>query len=150
MKIKLLFLFVILFFTLSSEAQDNFRVINILNQGKPAYDRDRLEINQDPRIDTLVNRHILANAKGEEGYRILIFRAGGRDGRDKATKIQQGFMNNFPDIPTYLTFDQPNWFKVKVGNYRSREEAAPDFYRILLSYPNAYLVRENIDLKIVR
>jgi hypothetical protein len=150
MKFRTLFSLGILLCSLSVAAQDNFRVINILNEGKPEFIRDMLIINQDPRVDTLVNRHILANEKGVEGYRILIFRVGGKEGRDKATRVQQSFMDDFPDIKTYLTFDQPNWFKVKAGDYRSREEAAPDYFKILLKYPNAYLVREVVDLKSVR
>jgi len=150
MKFRVLFSFAILCISLSLAAQDRFSVAGILNEGQPGPEKNMLTINQDPRIDTLVNRHIMANAKGVDGYRILIFRTGGKEGRDKATKIQQGFMDQFPEIPSVLTFDPPNWFKVKAGNYRTREEAAPDLFKILLRYPDAYLVREIIETKSVR
>jgi hypothetical protein len=150
MKFRILFSFVVLFISLSLSAQDRFSVVGILNEGRPGPEKNMLTINQDPRIDTLVNRHILANAKGVEGYRILIYRVGGKEGRDKATRVQQGFMDQFPEIPSALTFDPPSWFKVKVGNYRTREEAAPDLFKILLRYPDAYLVKEVIETKSVR
>jgi hypothetical protein len=46
-----------------------------------------------------------------------------------------------------VTFDKPNWFKVKVGDFRSREEAAAVFYKILAKYPDAYLIRDVITIK---
>jgi hypothetical protein len=147
MKFNIILSFFILLFSFSATAQDKFRVENILNEGKNGSERDMLTINQDPRIDTLVNRHILRNEKGVEGWRILIWRGGNRDAKDEAPRIKQGFMNDFPDIPSEVTFDQPNWFKVKVGYFRSREEAAPVFFKILQKYPNAYLVRDKIILK---
>jgi|WetSurMetagenome_2_1015567.scaffolds.fasta_scaffold00653_14 hypothetical protein len=150
MKPRILFSFVVLLFPLTLTAQNRFSVAGILNEGRTGSERDMLTIHQDPRIDTLVNRHILSNAKGVEGYRILIYRVGGKEGRDKATKVQQGFMDQFPDVPSTLTFDPPSWFKVKVGNYRSREEAAPDFFKILIRYPDAFLVKDVIEIKSVR
>ncbi len=124
-------------------------VEDIINDGRLKADQEKLIVRQDPRIDTLVNRHILANAKknGVDGWRIQIYRGGHRTAQEEANKVRANFIDDFPDLQTYLTFDKPNWFKVKVGDFRSREEAAPVFYKILEKYPDAYLIRDVIALK---
>ena len=121
----------------------------IMNDGRPRYEADKLVIVQDPALDTLVNRHILYNAKkeGVDGWRIQIYRGGHRTASDDANKVRARFMEDYPDIRTYLTFDRPNWFKVKVGDYRTREEAALVFFDIQKRYPEAYLIRDVIAFK---
>jgi len=129
------------------EAQGDLSVLGIMNKGRSWPEREKLVIREDPMIDTLINRHILANAtrEGVDGWRIQIYRGGHRTANDDANKVRARFMENFPDIKTYLTFDRPNWFKVKVGEFRTREEAAKAFFDIQAKYPEAYLIRDIID-----
>jgi hypothetical protein len=117
-----------------------------MNQGRPWYEAQRLVIVEDPAIDTLINRHIMANAMkgGIDGWRIQIYRGGHRTANEDANKVRARFMEDYPDIRTYLTFDKPNWFKVKVGDFRTREEAAQLFFQIVQKYPDAYLIRDVI------
>ena len=134
---------------LSLTGQEGLSVQEIMNDGRPRYEAGRLVIVQDPALDTLVNRHILYNAKkeGVDGWRIQIYRGGHRTASDDANKVRARFMEDYPDIRTYLTFDRPNWFKVKVGDYRTREEAALVFFDIQKRYPEAYLIRDVIAFK---
>ncbi len=134
---------------LSLTGQEGLSVQEIMNDGRPRYEAERLVIIQDPALDTLVNRHILYNAKkeGVDGWRIQIYRGGHRTASDDANKVRARFMDDYPDIRTYLTFDRPNWFKVKVGDYRTREEAALVFFDIQKRYPEAYLIRDVIAFK---
>lgn len=127
-------------------AQNGISVIDIMNKGRYGSTKEALVIHQDPAIDTLINRHILANTikAGIDGYRIQIYRGGHRTAGDDANKIRARFMEDFPDIKTYLVFDKPNWFKVKVGDFRTREEAATVFFKIQARYPDAYLIRDVI------
>ena len=134
---------------LSLTGQEGLSVQEIMNDGRPRYEAGSLVIVQDPSLDTLVNRHILYNAKkeGVDGWRIQIYRGGHRTASDDANKVRARFMEDYPDIRTYLTFDRPNWFKVKVGDYRTREEAALVFFDIQKRYPEAYLIRDVIAFK---
>jgi hypothetical protein len=139
----------VLFFLLlplALAAQDGFTTLGIINEGRPATLQERLIINQDPAIDTLLSRHIMANAmkKGVDGWRIQIYRGGHRTASEDANKVRAKFMDDFPEVKTYLTFDRPNWFKVKVGDFRTREEAATIFFKIQAKYPEAYLIRDLI------
>ena len=134
---------------LSLTGQEGLSIQEIMNEGRTRYEAGRLEIVQDPALDTLVNRHILYNAKkeGVDGWRIQIYRGGHRTASDDANKVRARFIEDYPDIRTYLTFDRPNWFKVKVGDYRTREEAAIVFFDIQKRYPDAYLIRDIIAFK---
>lgn len=133
----------------SSHGQSGIGVTALLNEGRNWSDRDRLTINENPAIDTLISRHIMANLmkQGVEGWRIQIYRGGHRTANEDANKVRARFMEEYPDIRTYLTFDRPNWFKVKVGDFRTREEAAKVFFSIQARYPEAYLVRDVIGYK---
>jgi len=141
----------VLFFVLPLlvAAQEGLGIEDLMNEGRPRYVAERLIIVQDPAIDTLVNRHIIANASkdGVDGWRIQIYRGGHRTANEDSNKVRAMFMEDFPNIPTYRTFDRPNWFKVKVGDYRTREEAATVFFDIVAKYPDAYLIRDVIGFK---
>ena len=133
----------------SLTAQRGLGVEELMNDGRPRYDAERLIIHQDPAIDTLISRHILMNASknGVDGWRIQIYRGGHRTANEDSNRIRARFMDDYPDIPTYRTFDRPNWFKVKVGDFRTREEAARIFFDIQGKYPDAYLIRDVIAFK---
>ena len=134
---------------LSLTAQRGLGVEELMNDGRPRYVAERLIVRQDPAIDTLLSRHILSNAskQGVDGWRIQIYRGGHRTAGEDSNRIRAGFMEQYPSISTYRTFDRPNWFKVKVGDFRTREEAAKVFFDIVRIYPDAYLIRDVIAYK---
>ncbi|MEZ5021468.1 MAG: SPOR domain-containing protein [Bacteroidetes bacterium] len=149
MRLLLLTTALLIILPLSLTAQKNLGVEELMNDGRPRYMAERLNIIQDPAIDTLVSRHILMNASkdGVDGWRIQIYRGGHRTANEDSNKVRARFMEEYPDIPTYRTFDRPNWFKVKVGDFRTREEAAKVFFDIVGKYPDAYLIRDVIAFK---
>jgi len=149
MKPSLLVTLLFLLLPLSLSAQGSLSVEDLMNEGRPRYVAERLIIVQDPAIDTLVNRHIIANATkdGVDGWRIQIYRGGHRTANEDSNKVRAMFMEDFPNISSYRTFDRPNWFKVKVGDFRTREEAATVFFDIVARYPDAYLIRDVISFK---
>lgn len=108
----------------------------------------QLNIIQDPAIDTLISRYVLANQiqNGIEGFRIQIYNSSIRNAREESAKVQAEFMNQFPDIKSYLKFAQPGYYKVRVGNFRSRTEATRLYLIISKKFPNADLVPDIISL----
>ena len=72
---------------------------------------------QDSLVQVLVNRHITINQakRTMPGYRIQIYF--GSD-RTKANEIKTDFLHVFPNISTYLVYQQPN-FKIRVGDYKT-------------------------------
>ncbi len=102
----------------------------------------RLSINQRPEIDTLLSRYILFNKfkGGMEGYRIQIYRSSNRNAREESNKVRAQFIVDFPDIPSYIEYDKPGYFLVRVGDFRTKMEGSKTLYMIRKKYPNAYMV----------
>ena len=139
-------LFVTLFaFCSSIHAQKLIKAEELIN-GSGSYGAGHVEINQDIRIDSLLSRHIMANAEteGMSGYRIQIYRGSGRNAREEANETKAEFISEFADIKSYLRFDPPNYFKVRVGDYRTKHDAYHDFLRVKREFPNAYIVTDII------
>ena len=80
-----------------------------------------LIIRYDERYDQLLNKQKEQNMNNQSmpGYRIQIYFG---SIRQKAAEVKIDFTGKFPDVPSYLTYQQPN-FKVRVGDFRSRNEA---------------------------
>lgn len=90
-----------------------------------AQSRGKLEVVKDPLIDTLIarrpqlNKTIGINEGISSGYRVQIYFG---SSRQSAYNAQAKFMNDYPDVPAYVTYIEPN-FKVQVGDFRTRLEA---------------------------
>ncbi len=105
-----------------------------------------LIIDQDPAIDTLISRSILANKKeGIQGFRIQIFLSSARNARDESARIRADFISKFPDMISYVEYQEPGYFKVRIGNYRSKVEAYKDLQLIHSEFPDAYAVPTTIE-----
>jgi hypothetical protein len=59
-----------------------------------------------------------------------------------------GFTARYPDIPVYLTWQAP-YFKVRVGDFSTRMEAAGFLNKIKKNYPIAWVIRDKIKYPII-
>ena len=92
-------------------------------------------IHADPKIEQLF-----------QGYRIQILsRSSYGTNIDTLKSYTKRFEEEFPDIPAYLQYTDPD-FKIRVGNFRSRIEAIPALKRIRKKYSGAYPVKTTIYL----
>jgi hypothetical protein len=111
-----------------------------------------LTVVQDPRLDTLLFKYrilreqVMSNEdnKGIPGYRIQIFFDSGIHSGERARKVKDDFEELFPDIPGYVTWKAPN-FRVRVGDFRSRLEADKALQEIIKIYPNAWVIKDEIN-----
>jgi len=96
------------------------------------------------QMDALIKKHIAINEKKQSmpGYRVQIY-FGAK--RDIATEIKNGFNEDFPDIPAYLLYQQPN-FKVRVGDCKTRLEAVKILETIKNTYEVAFIVKDDVKL----
>lgn len=103
-------------------------------------------IRQSESITQIHNIRYLHNAKspGMEGYRIRIFFELGQFARKNSGDIMQAFMEKYPGVPVYQNYQNPYW-KVSVGDYRSREEAIKFYNQIIKDYPKAFIIPEHIN-----
>lgn len=119
----------------------------------------RLNIEQDPALDTLINRYILGyknleeknggNA-GMEGWRIQIYFSSNRNAKEESSKVNLEFLSRFPeseypDLKSYIQFAQPAYYKIRVGDFRTKTEATRLFLLISKVFPDAYIVPDIIN-----
>ena len=53
------------------------------------------------------------------------------------------FAENNPDMPVYISYHEPN-FRVRVGDYREKIDAARDLTIIKRNYPGAFIVKDQV------
>src|SRR5689334_3351838 len=83
-------------------------------------------VHKDPRVDQLVKKQAEVNlaikkasARTAKGYRLLVINT---NKRDEAIAAKTKIYTYFPELKAYLTYQSP-YFKLKAGNFRTREEA---------------------------
>ena len=103
-----------------------FLTLMFIGIGVSAQDTSSVVVHKDPRIDLLlkkqgeVNAAIKkANARTARGYRLLVINT---NKRDDAIAAKTKVYTNFPELKAYLVYQSP-YFKLKVGNFKTREEA---------------------------
>ena len=102
---------------------------------------------QDSRVDILVEKHIESGKRiPVNGFRINIFSQSGNHSRGGAMAAQNNFSTRFPDMKSYVSFEEP-YFRVNVGNFRTQLEAAAALERLRAAYPQAFLVRDVLNLR---
>ncbi|MFT3825036.1 MAG: SPOR domain-containing protein [Chitinophagaceae bacterium] len=113
-------------------------------------DTNSIVVHKDPRIDLLVKKHVEANEfntresrRYAQGFRILVINT---NDRNKAMNAKSKIYQEMPDLKVYLTYQAP-FYKLKVGNYKDREEAEqalPSIQRIFSS--GVYVVMDVIEV----
>ena len=135
-------------------SQSAVKTSDLFQRSKDNPRSGRLNLIQDPEIDTLISRYILVNKNlydnfgyfGMEGFRIQIYCSSNINARDESNKVKVEFMNKFKDIKSYALFAQPVWYKIRVGDFRSRTEAYRMFLIISKEFPNSDLVPDFINI----
>lgn len=108
------------------------------------YNQGSLMIIQDPRVDSLMELSKRNPAyQTIEGYRIQIFMESGNEAVNRANETIAKFHENYPEIPAYLTFGQP-YYRVRVGDFRTRLEAEGKLRFIINQYSNAFITKDMI------
>ena len=132
--------------------QSSFRVTDLFQRTDNNSKAGQLNIVRNPEIDTLIRRHIVINKNlhstygylGREGFRIQIYSSSNRNAREGSNKARADFINKFPDIVSYAQYAEPGYFKVRVGDFRTKTEATKLFLKISKEFPNAYIVPDII------
>lgn len=110
-----------------------------------------LQLDQDPRLDKLLNWHIEKNKRinGREGYRVEIFFSSERDAKQKALNKKVEFLSLYPETTVHVKYDSPN-FRVRVGDFRTKNEALKLHQEIKETYPMAFIVADKIDFPLLK
>lgn len=104
------------------------------------------EVIADPKIDQLVEKHIFLNQHQSslDGWRVQIFFDSGANSKRKATEVLNHFNGQHPETNAYLSFREP-YYRVRVGDFRTRLEAEGFMKTIQSEYPNAFAASDKIN-----
>lgn len=102
-------------------------------------------VKQDEKISALLDKYKDYNQKKEfaEGYRIQIMYT---DVRDEVYKSKGAMYKEFPDLTSYVEYEQP-YYKLRLGDFKSRLEATYFLQQIITLYPGAFIVKDKIKIK---
>ncbi len=114
--------------------------------------KGKVVVHNDPLFDTLlyqldsVQRMKAANPDnmGIDGFRVQIFFDSGTYSGDRANEVKEEFEENYEAVGAYVTWKAPN-YRVRVGDFRSRLEAEKFLRDISENYPNAWVIKDEIN-----
>ncbi len=103
-----------------------------------------VRISQSGEILAAMDSHFVYNAsKTLHGYRVRIFFDNKQSSRTDSEATVNRFKETYPEVPVYWSYVNP-YFKVTVGDYRTRSEAMQLLQKLKEAFPAAFIVRESI------
>ncbi len=125
--------------------KDIFRIM----PSKAAGDNSEVVINQTPQVAGSMEEQIRTNGdRTVSGYRVRIFFDNKQSARNESETTLKKFNTLFPDVMAYRIYVNP-YFKVTVGDFRTKSEAMSLLARIKGEFPSAFVVKENIEYPVV-
>jgi hypothetical protein len=108
---------------------------------------NQTEVIKDKLIDQLIEKHKEYNQAnpGVDGFRIQIFFDSGNNSKRTATTVREQFMELYPQVVAYLTFKSP-YYRVRVGDFRTKLEAEGFLVQLAAQYPNAFPVPDRVSI----
>jgi hypothetical protein len=115
-------------------------------EAEPAYILDRIHVNQDPRLEKMLKWHIVNNRMrdGISGYRVEIFFSSALNAKEQALNKKKEFLSRYSEYNVHVKYSAPN-FRVRVGDFRTKNEALKLHRRIRKDYPGAFIVPDLIN-----
>lgn len=113
-------------------------------------DSSSIAVHKDPRIDNLIKKQVEINElttrdarRYVPGFRILVIST---NDRNKATNAKTKIYQEFPELKAYLMWQAP-FLKLKVGDFKTREEAEEYLSAIQRFFPTGvYIIRDTIEV----
>jgi hypothetical protein len=122
-------------------------VLIAASAGAQATDTSSVVVHQDPRVELLLKKQSdanaairRANARTAKGYRLLVINT---NKRDEAIAAKTKIYTNFPELKAYLVYQSP-YFKLKAGNFKTREEAQQYQKSLSLYFPKGVFIVNDV------
>jgi hypothetical protein len=108
-------------------------------------------VHKDPRVDVLIKKKAEVNktskkskARTARGYRLLVINT---NSRDEAVAAKTKIYTYFPELKAYLSYQTP-YFKLKAGNFQTREEAERYRKNMATFFPKGvFIVNDIVEIK---
>lgn len=106
-------------------------------------------VHQSQNIRDAFEGHLKRNcSRAIQGYRVRIFFDNSQNSRTASQAVLNSFIASHPGHAAYRSYVNP-YFKVTVGDFRSRTEAMQMLSEIKGEYPSAFIVKENINYPVI-
>lgn len=109
-----------------------------------------IQVTKDARLDALVKKQFEINEranklKDNKGFRIMVLNT---SNREEALKAKSVLLKNFPEQKPYLAY-QPPYFKLKFGDFKTKEEATDYQKRLKAYFPTGglFIIPDKIEVK---
>ncbi len=114
-------------------------------------DSNSIVVRKDQRIDLLIRKQIQINEettrdsrRSMPGFRIQVINS---SDRNKVFEVKARIYQQYPELKPYLMYQPPN-YKLKIGNFRTAEDAEPYLKQLTRIFPTGvYIVHDVIDVK---
>jgi hypothetical protein len=112
------------------------------------YSQSNISYNIEKGADLMEQQYIeiWKKIKKTDGFRIQITSYAGANSKVSIEKIATQFASQFPDIPCYKSYFEPN-FRLRVGDYRTKFEAYKALRKISLAFSGAFVLKEQVEFK---
>ena len=129
-------------------------VLTVIGLTALAQSKGTVTVVKDPKIDSIIAKRLALSKKeatgtvkangpivSQMGYRVQIYY--GSD-RRQVFKEQSRFNSLHPNLMTYVTYKEPNYY-LRVGDFRTRMEAQKLMNELRSTYPTLFIFREKIN-----
>lgn len=117
-------------------------VFTVISQGTPG--QGKVTIDQPSSLVSAMASHKTRNAsKQMNGYRVRIFFDNSRNARAVSEQVAGSFSAIYPSVAVYREYENP-YFKVTVGNFRTKADATRFLNAIKGQFPSGFIVKEKI------
>ena len=142
--IKIVFAFVLCFFFATMHSQENTGVTFFKKISNHESGQGNLVIVQDPGIAKLVGIQIDASNRSKliDGFRIQLYLGSNNNAKKEATQVKTRLLSLFPNERPHVIYEAPFW-RVQVGDFRSKNEALPLYKKLKPEFPSCYAVPVN-------
>lgn len=112
---------------------------------------EKTDVNRDDRLDKMLKWHIEKNEnmEGMNGFRVEIFFSSKMNAKEEALTVKTDFLTEYPEYAVHVKFVAPN-FRVRVGDFRTKNEALKLYKRIQTNYSAAFIVPDLIDFPLLK
>ncbi|MGV3657997.1 MAG: SPOR domain-containing protein [Chitinophagaceae bacterium] len=108
-------------------------------------------VHKDARIDALIKKKASINkatkksvSRTMRGYRLMVINT---NSRDEAIAAKTKLYNYYPDLKSYLQYQTP-YFKLKAGNFQTRDEAEKYRKAMASMFPKGvFIINDIIEVK---
>ena len=122
-----------------------FEIMPSKSKGATAEDN----VYQSAVLGRSMDGHVSTNAQRTlSGYRVRIFFDNKQTARNESETTLKRFESLYHDVSAYRSYANP-YFKVTVGDFRTKSEAMELLERIKTEFPSAFVVKENINFPVV-